>query len=492
MKSNKPVRINIIASLALQVVTILSGFIIPRLLLKYFGSETNGLISSLTQFLNYIMLIEGGITSVLMANLYKPLREKDMNRASAILSAANSFYKKMGLILIGYSVLLSVIYPLVVRTSFSFEFVCSLTLILTLNLCIQYFFALSLKTFLRADKKVAFISLIQIISIILNTVLTACLIIIWPNVHIVKLIASLAYIIQPICFSRYIKKHYKLDYKAKPDNKALKQRWSAFGINIAAFIHNNTDIFIITIFLTLTDVSIYAVYALVTSGLKRIIQAISEGIVPSLGHAYASDDSNKLKSVFKKYESIIFFSSFFLFTVGGLLITPFVQVFTDGVNDANYYQPLFGWLLILGELIFCIREPYVNMAYSANKFKAIAKHAYIESAINIVASIILVQSLGLVGVAIGTFAAMLYRTGFQIIFLKKHVLFLSIKNVAAKLLPLVTVCTADVILCMNIFNVGSGNYTIARWIQHAITCSLLVAITLAPLFILYSRKEKAK
>ena len=72
---NKVTLVNMISSLALQVCTIISGFIIPKIILSYFGSDVNGLISSLNQFLSYISLLEGGVTGVVAANLYKPKSE---------------------------------------------------------------------------------------------------------------------------------------------------------------------------------------------------------------------------------------------------------------------------------------------------------------------------------------------------------------------------------------------------------------------------------
>ena len=54
--------VNTISSILLQFVTIISGFILPRLLLEAFGSEVNGLVSSLTQFLKYMDLLEGGMS----------------------------------------------------------------------------------------------------------------------------------------------------------------------------------------------------------------------------------------------------------------------------------------------------------------------------------------------------------------------------------------------------------------------------------------------
>ena len=60
---------NTISSLIFQLTTIICGFILPRLILTAFGSEVNGLVSSLNQFLSYITLVEGGITGVIVAGL---------------------------------------------------------------------------------------------------------------------------------------------------------------------------------------------------------------------------------------------------------------------------------------------------------------------------------------------------------------------------------------------------------------------------------------
>ena len=62
---------NISSNLILQLVVIVSGFIIPKLLIGSFGSDTYGLVASITQFLSLIMLLEAGIGPVIKAKLYK-------------------------------------------------------------------------------------------------------------------------------------------------------------------------------------------------------------------------------------------------------------------------------------------------------------------------------------------------------------------------------------------------------------------------------------
>lgn len=99
--------LNVIFTVILQIITLLSGFVIPRLIMETFGSEINGLVTSITQFLSYISLLEGGIGSVILANLYKPLSNKDNQKVSAVIITASNFFKKLAIFFIIYQSMLT-------------------------------------------------------------------------------------------------------------------------------------------------------------------------------------------------------------------------------------------------------------------------------------------------------------------------------------------------------------------------------------------------
>lgn len=464
--------LNVISSILLQFITILSGFIIPKVILTTFGSEVNGLISSLNQFLNYINILEGGLGGVVLANLYKPLYNKDDKKISSVVKTTHDFYYKLSLFFIAYTVVLAVLYPLITKNSFSFTYIFSLTLILSITLFIQFNFSLSYKLLLQADKKVYIVSFTQIVLTILNVIIFIVLSKLFPNIHILKLASGLIFIIQPIVFNYFVKKYYNINKKIESDSNLLKERWNGFAINIAAFIHNNTDITILTVFTNLKIVSVYSVYALVTTGLKKLIQSASSAIAPTIGHAYAKGNIEELNKKFELYEYSIFLITFFLFTVGGLLITPFVQLYTKNITDVNYNQPIFGIIIVIAELFYCIREPYVSLAYSANKFNEIKKHAYIEAILNIVLSLILVNKLGLIGIAIGTLIAMVYRTIYHVWYLKNNILNRSIMKFIKKMLLFTGASLVGILICTYLIPFKSIN--IMSFITHGIINSAIL------------------
>lgn len=484
---NRITLLNIISSIFLQLITIISYFIIPKIILVYFGSDVNGLVSSLNQFLNYITLIEGGVSGVIAANLYKPIINKDVKKISSIYNTADSFYKKIGIIYVLYSIILAIIYPLVFNTSFSWAFVFSLTLILSINLLVQYMFSLSYKTILNADKKGYIISFTQSIIIAVSIILAFVSIKIYPSVHLLKLLTGVLYFIQPLIYGIYFKKNYSIDKNASKDMNLIKQRWNGFAINVAAFIHLSTDVSILTIFTNFATVSIYSVYTLVTSGLRQIIISISNAISPTLGQSYASGNQEELNMKLDLYEYIILIVVFFSFSVAILLITPFVMIYTKGINDANYYQPVFGILLLISEALYLVKMPHLSLSYSANRFKEITKPSFIEALINIIISLLLVRKYGLIGIATGTIVAMIYRLIFHVYYTGKLVTDRK-QIVFYRKLFIFTLGGIIGVIVSNII-ISPVKYTLINWLIHAITYSFIFGVLYLVISMLFFKKE---
>lgn len=413
---------NIVLVIILQLCTIVSGFIIPKIVLSYFGSEVNGLISSVNQFLNYIQLLEGGLSGVVMAALYKALAEKNNEKVSSIVKAVNIFFKKIALIYVVYAVGLAIVYPFIVDNSFGYWYIFTLILIIAISLFIQYFFSLTYRILINADRHGFVVSIAQIVFIIINVVLAIVSVKIYPNIHLLKLISVIAFVIQPIIFGIYVHKHYALNKKAEKDNDALKQRWDGFGQNLAYFVHSNTDIVLLTLCIGLSTVSVYSVYLMVIKAVQTLLIAVSGAVKPIFGNIISTRDNDEVNKVFDYYELGMNIITTISFACCIVLIVPFISVYTKNITDADYIQPVFAIIMCAAEAIYCYRDPFVAVAYSLGHFRQTAKYAYIEAAINIVISLSLIFVLGLIGVAIGTLAAMVYRMVMHIIYVKKNIL----------------------------------------------------------------------
>ena len=139
MSRKKNLLINSIIGLLSQIVTLSCGFIIPRFMITYYGSATNGLVSSVTHFLGFISFLEMGVGSVVRANLYKPLAGRDEEQISMIAKAASRFFKRIGIVFLVYICVLIFIFPKYINSEFEPFFSRSLILVISLSTLAQYF-----------------------------------------------------------------------------------------------------------------------------------------------------------------------------------------------------------------------------------------------------------------------------------------------------------------------------------------------------------------
>ena len=149
----KKMLMNSISTLMLQLVTVICGFILPRVMLTAFGSEINGAVSSITQFLGYISLLEAGVGGVTRAALYKPLANGDSVKISRIVNATQSFFRKVAGVFILYAVVLSVVFKYISSTELEWGFTIALVAILAVSTFAQYYFGITYSVVLQADQR---------------------------------------------------------------------------------------------------------------------------------------------------------------------------------------------------------------------------------------------------------------------------------------------------------------------------------------------------
>lgn len=478
---------NISSTLLLQVVVIIYGLIVPRIIIGLFGSDVNGLISSVTQFLSYITLLDSGMGPVVKAALYKPIAKKDKYEIANILKVTEKFFKVISYIFIFYLIILAFVYPLIVNNEFEYFYTLSLIVIISISTFFEYYFGITYRLYLQAEQKSYVISLIQIITYIVSCIVIIIMSKFNCSVHVIKLVSGLIFIFRPILQNLYVKKKYNINLKDADKNYKLEKKWDGLTQHLASVIHGSTDVTILTFFCSLAEVSIYSVYFLVVKGIKSITQAFVSGIDSIFGDMLAKDEQDNLNKKFVIYE--VFYNTIItiVFTATMILIVPFISVYTKGVTDVNYIRPLFGYLIVISEYIWAIRLPYSSITLAAGHFKETKKGAWVETISNILISIIFVSKFGLVGVTVGTIVAMFIRTIEFMYHTNKHILnrnvFYSFKNI-----PIIALETLIIIvICKFIPFASSVSYL--SWLLNAICVLVLSTIVVLVMNLIFYGKE---
>lgn len=424
---------NTVSSLVFQLTTIICGFILPRLILNAFGSEVNGLVNSITQFLGVISFLELGVGAVVQSALYKPLAEKRQDDVSKIISSANKFFTRLGQILLIYVIALVIVYPQFAGKNFGFIYTATLIVTISISSFAQYFFGIVNRLLLTADQRGYIQYNVQTLAVVCNTAACFILIRVGCSIQIVKLTTSLIYLLQPFLIYLYVRHHYSIDRKIKYIKEPIPQKWNGIAQHVAAVILDGTDTIVLTLFATLSDVSIYSVYFLVVKGVKQLFMSMTNGITSLIGELWAKQEIKELNNTFSWTEWVIHTGTTFVFGLTAILIVPFVRVYTLGIHDANYIQPLFAALIVAANAGHCLRLPYNIIILAAGHYKQTQNNYIIAAILNIVVSVVTVKAWGLIGVAIGTLVAMGYQTVWMAVYDSRNLIKWPLRNFAKQI-----------------------------------------------------------
>ena len=418
---------NSVLSFMQQIVTMICGLILPQLILKIFGSSINGTISSITQFLGFITLLQGGVGTVARIAFYKPLAANDKYGISVAYKTVSQFYKKFSVIFCVYLLLMSVLYPLIVKTGYNYGYVSTLVLVLGLASVFEYFFGQASQMLLYAAQKNYVYSAIQIVCTVASTIIGVYLVRAGASIHIIKIASALIYTIRPIALWLYVRRKFEIDDSCKPDKSLLSQRNAALVRHIAYYIHTSTDTVILSLFSNVLVVSVYTVHNYVIKSLTNLVTSILGNTEVVFGDMFARGEQATMDKQIPVYDLCTKILSGSCFTTCIILISRFVSLYTKGVRDIDYYQPIFATVLILSEAIYCMGITYQNVYIAAGHIHKTEWIAVTEAIINVFLSYTMVSFFGIVGVAIGTVAAMTFKTVANIWYMRKNVYKMSLR-----------------------------------------------------------------
>lgn len=475
-------KLNSVWAMVLTILTFISGFIIPNLIIKYYGSSVNGLVNSINQFLQVFTLLELGVAGVTRSALYGPVAQKNEKEISKIVSSASNFYRGIGIVLLVYVLVLVVIYPSIINNEFDFRYTTIMLLSYSIGMFAQYYFGMVDNCILGAYQKTYISSAIQSIAVTVNVILTYVMIFWGFSIYAVKIMTAVIYLIRPLLVRGYIQHYYKIKRNEKYDVDPISQKWNGIAQHLSFVVLQSADTVILTVYTSLSNVSVYAVYNMIIVGLNSLITALLSGLPALLGNIYAKNERELFHSFFRKMEWSIHCIVVLIFGCTTSLIIPFIKVYTNGVTDINYVQPVFSILFTIANAWFSMRYPYAIVMDATGRYKETQKIFVIAAIINVVISIALVNSFGLVGIAIGTLIAMCYQT----LELAKDVVHNVLNDTFVQSVKLFVVDMMEIIviyIATGFFNLTSLNYLAWIWMATKVfICSVGIIFIIQMIF----------
>ncbi len=387
------------------IFTIVSGFIVRTVFIRTLSAEYLGVNGLFTNILSLLSLAELGIGNAIVFKLYKPLANDNKQKIRELMNFYKRAYTVIGIsvVIIGLLILPFLKY-LIKSPPLISENLYIIYLLYLTNSASSYFFIYK-RSLIIADQK-------EYISIIIGygytlfvSVAQIFILLKYNNFLLYLVIQIISTIIQNIIISIVCNHQYKYLQSNKEclpkeeRNSILKDVRALFLYRISNLVINSTDNLIISSFIGISTVGLYSNYNLIIKSIYSLTKAPLNALTASIGNLNASEDIDKQYLI---YKTTNFISAWLygLVCIGlYVLINPFIKwwVGSSYLLDKNIVVVLITNFYLVG-----ISGVYNIFRNTFGLFIQGQIRPVISSIINLVASLVLVKSLGVFGVFLGT------------------------------------------------------------------------------------------
>lgn len=396
--------------------------ITTKFVLIGYGSETNGLLSSINQVFGYIALLEAGIGTATITALYSPISKRDDETTIGVLQASKVYYRRASRWYFLCVVAVAFVWPFLIETTIPKVSIFGVILFQGISGVITFCYTSTIVNYLTASGKHYLNNNVHALTTVGTYCIKLCICFMQLDIVYMSLTMVGVNILKCLVYRWIMKKYCPSFFEVgAADLSVLKQRNSFLIHEISGVIFSSTDTIILSVFCGLKEASVYAVYSMVLMALRSIIGQVFNGTNYILGNAY-SNQREDYEKVHDQYNLWYIICVFIIYSVAYVLLLPFVSVYTNGVNDANYLDYRLPLLFVMIELLSACRVVDNQLIKNALHARQTISRTVVEACINLVCSLVLVQFMGIYGVLLGTIIALLYRVNDLIIYANTKIL----------------------------------------------------------------------
>lgn len=396
---------NITVSILSQIIIVLLGFISRKLFIDNLGTEYLGINGLLTNVLSMLSLVEGGIGTSIIYNLYKPLSEDNKEEVIALVQLYKKLYFILAIVMLILSIVLA---PFLGKLINGGTTVPNLTLVYFLFVIKNIISYLNAHkwSLITADQKEYVITRINLVFNVITTVAKVLILIYTKNYILYLVVELLVFSIQNIYNGKVVSSKYpyintKKKYVVKQDVKQnlITNVKALFLHNIGGYCIFGTDNILISMFINIKTVGLYSNYTMVTSQMSGLISPILNGVGASVGNLIATESKEKRFEVF----NVMYLINFWIYAICSVFLYNLLNPFIDWWIGKGFLLDKLTFLAIIVNFYLTgLRSSITIFKTKAGIFDNDKYIPLIESVINLVASVILVKYIGLAGIFIGT------------------------------------------------------------------------------------------
>lgn len=388
-----------------QMATYILAFVYRTIFIMVLGSDYLGVQGLFSNILSILSLTELGIGSAVTFSLYKPLAENKQDVIKGIMGYYARIYKVIGITVAGIGISLTPFLNVFIKDSPNIPYLWMIYLLYLSDSVLSYFFSYK-RSIIIADQK-SYINTLNInVFIILRTFVQIILLTAYRNFILVLAVQMIFTFLSNITISNkansmypYLKEKRKKELDSKIKSDLIKKIRAMAYHQIGTVFVFGTDNLLISTFIGVFWVGIYSNYILIIGIITMIIQQFTQSVVAGIGNLVSTETIKKSKNTF----DLLFFINFWIYSFCSIcfltLINPFIVIW---IGSEFLFD---SWIVVMIVINFYLSGMRQNILAFRNALGLFWYDRYkpiFEAIINIAASIILLNQLGIIGVFIGT------------------------------------------------------------------------------------------
>lgn len=472
-----------VVGLTCNLLTNVMGFVYRSIFLHFLSAAYLGLTGLFGDVLVILSLTDLGISSAISFRFYDPISRGDVQKVGQLLH----FFRKVYLIIAGVILVLGLSAvpfldffikdPGEVPQDINLRLIYMLCLLQSVS---SYLFAYK-QNLLVADQKQYLMSLFTTGTTLLRYIFQLSTLWIWKNYTLTLAVSILATLFCNILISFWIDRSYRAVFTRQTpllkeeQSQILKDTKATMLHKIGSTVLFATDNIVLTKYVGLVVTGLYSNYSMIFTAITTMAQQALGSCTASLGNARMQLDAEAKYAVYRRLLFLNFWVAGVTATCLFGLANDFIELWVGPEMKLDLFVVS---VLCVNFYIQNTRQITGSFSTASGLFIKDRLRPLLESALNLVISIVLVQRIGIAGVFLGTiFSALL-----TVFWREPYILYrYEFKTSTADYWKLYTAFAA-VAVAANVAVHGMGNLfritgnALLDWLIKAVACGLTYCV----------------
>lgn len=492
--------LNLITGMGGQLLASALKFITRTVFIFTLGKSYLGINGLFSDILTMLSLTELGFDTAINFKLYKPLAEKDTKRVCMLMKFYKQAYTVVGIAIMVLGLLMIPLLHFLIKDYDTLEILgVNVTLVFVLYLfqsVSSYMFMAYKSAIIKADQREYILNIAEYIVTIFTNIFQIVVLLLWHDFIIYTISVILHSISKNIINAIIAQNYYPYVFIKNKDSISKEEMKELFKDCAALFVYKvngvvlkATDNMILSTFIGLNIVGLYSNYLMLYTTIKAFLNRFYDATKASMGNLYAVSNIEKQYNFFEimNFITIIFYGTACI----GVSVTADELINCWIGNDYVIAQP-FSTLMGIEILFWGLKTNLGQVRNVSGVFRQMWFRPLLGIIINLGVSVIMVQTIGIYGVLIGTIVADVLTNFIFDPFIIYKYSFENYQSVSAYykknfgyIMLLAIVWGADMLLC-SVVLLGYGWISV---IVHIVICGISVPCVF---ILLYWRKPECQ